>query len=629
MSQTIIKARVIDQTLELLNLSLIASGSQDAIQVEATFDSLWDGYNKVAVFYRDESEVYHIPFGGNVATIPHEVLTEEGFFWFGIMGLADNTRTTEALRVTVKRGAITSANAEHETPAPDIYVQLLSSVCDVSEALAVEKARVDQLVAMSSGAHTTDYPIMDDGVQGQIRTNGFSAFISFEFTDLPITAYGYRQYQCIAPDAIPFEQVDLYSTNESLLFTVEPPAEGNTYGTIWVRNNTASTVNTSAECRGYYPLANPRIPELTDLRADAQGRTWGTAGESFRQNTRPALHVGISSYDADGTPVASRDALTIYEQACVEGRAVYLDWGPGIHIPLAYSTQEQARFDDLQVTEDGFYSCQIIIGSDGRARKVDYTSPALDDSRIAAETMWSSKNTVDKLCPAFAESGSVVTCEPVEGYPLTVTTGEDATQITQCGKNLAVYPYKEKTKTQNGITFTDNGDGSVTMNGTATANATFFFANQQKWNVKIGANYAAKLHKISGSYSGGTPSWAVNYNYSTSGDYWSWMEVLVGGTKTAPCPTRMVTMATYLVVKTGTTCTDLVVKPQLEAGTVATAYEPYKAPKTFAPGDTIPAASGLNTLYADNGDITVTGRTDPTAVINKLTNAIIALGGNI
>ena len=40
-------------------------------------------------------------------------------------------------------------------------------------------------------------------------------------------------------------------------------------------------------------------------------------------------------------------------------------------------------------------------------------------------------------------------------------------------KNLLKYPYITTTITKNGITFTDNGDGSVTVNGTATASADF------------------------------------------------------------------------------------------------------------------------------------------------------------
>lgn len=41
-------------------------------------------------------------------------------------------------------------------------------------------------------------------------------------------------------------------------------------------------------------------------------------------------------------------------------------------------------------------------------------------------------------------------------------------------KNLIPYPYYNTTKTENGITFTDNGDGTVTANGTASADANFY-----------------------------------------------------------------------------------------------------------------------------------------------------------
>lgn len=43
--------------------------------------------------------------------------------------------------------------------------------------------------------------------------------------------------------------------------------------------------------------------------------------------------------------------------------------------------------------------------------------------------------------------------------------------------NLITYPYADTTKTVNGITFTDNKDGSITINGTATANVSFEFSS--------------------------------------------------------------------------------------------------------------------------------------------------------
>lgn len=69
-------------------------------------------------------------------------------------------------------------------------------------------------------------------------------------------------------------------------------------------------------------------------------------------------------------------------------------------------------------------------------------------------------------------------------------------------KNLIPYPYHETTKTTNGITFTDNGDGTITVNGTATQNSTFYFTPSSWNNEEIKGNV-----KLS---SGGAP---LNSNF--------------------------------------------------------------------------------------------------------------------
>jgi len=50
----------------------------------------------------------------------------------------------------------------------------------------------------------------------------------------------------------------------------------------------------------------------------------------------------------------------------------------------------------------------------------------------------------------------------------------NTSQTTTTGINVLKYPYGNTTKTINGITFTDNGDGSITISGTATGNASFY-----------------------------------------------------------------------------------------------------------------------------------------------------------
>ena len=50
---------------------------------------------------------------------------------------------------------------------------------------------------------------------------------------------------------------------------------------------------------------------------------------------------------------------------------------------------------------------------------------------------------------------------------------EQPAEVSVSSKNLIPYPYVDTTKTVNGVTFTDNGDGSITVNGTATELAYF------------------------------------------------------------------------------------------------------------------------------------------------------------
>lgn len=61
-------------------------------------------------------------------------------------------------------------------------------------------------------------------------------------------------------------------------------------------------------------------------------------------------------------------------------------------------------------------------------------------------------------------------------------------QATTTGKQKLPYPYYHTTMTVNGITFTDNGDGSITISGTATNTAQFYFCTNFDW-MQYGKTY--------------------------------------------------------------------------------------------------------------------------------------------
>lgn len=249
------------------------------------------------------------------------------------------------------------------------------------------------------------------------------------------------------------------------------------------------------------------------------------------------------------------------------------------------------------------------------------------DHVVSKESAWSSKNIVDKLCPSFTESGAIVACEPVEGYPLTVTTDAEATTITRCGKNLANL---RETKNDGlyGLNATKQIDNTILVNGTSQIDAnnvylTNYLKGQGNWISLKKGTYTIKVEIISGTINGAQIVFATNYG-STNSNF-SYVALNVASTFTMSADGIC---AAILQFSRNGTATNAVVRVQIEKGNTATAFEPYTA-DTFAPGEDIPALAGVNNIWADAGEVTVSGKADPSAVINKLTNAIIALGGNV
>ena len=245
---------------------------------------------------------------------------------------------------------------------------------------------------------------------------------------------------------------------------------------------------------------------------------------------------------------------------------------------------------------------------------------------------------IDKLCPSFSESGSVVTCEPVEGYPLTVTAEEGATQITRCGKNL--FNYKDW------VTYANSAHPSTSYPAREEveflgrkcfsyhpyrSNKDLYFTDirfkpNTQYTIKMqiamtyGSNTEYAVPAMLFIYTDGSSS----YIPATSTTVYSDKFVEASVTSTAGKTISMLSIPSFA---TGATLYIPVDSCVIEEGTTAE-YAPYTG-DTFAPGEPIPAIQGVNHIFADTGDVTVEGKADPVAIINKLTNAILSLGGNV
>ena len=76
-------------------------------------------------------------------------------------------------------------------------------------------------------------------------------------------------------------------------------------------------------------------------------------------------------------------------------------------------------------------------------------------------------------------------------------------------KNLIPYPYYQTTRTVNGVTFTDNGDGTITVNGTNTGSSTAeFVMTAGSQNIVIPAG----SYLISGCTGGSSTTYLIQWN---------------------------------------------------------------------------------------------------------------------
>ena len=137
-------------------------------------------------------------------------------------------------------------------------------------------------------------------------------------------------------------------------------------------------------------------------------------------------------------------------------------------------------------------------------------------------------------------------------------------------KNLILYPYYSTTKTANGITFTSNADGTVTANGTATAEAVFdviyCWNNTQTYPLEVGKTYT-----LGGCPSGGESGYQIQAVFRSASNVASYFADKGSGL-TFTADTTKYRIGVRIVIASGKTVSNLVFKPQLEKGSTATSF---------------------------------------------------------
>lgn len=274
-------------------------------------------------------------------------------------------------------------------------------------------------------------------------------------------------------------------------------------------------------------------------------------------------------------------------------------------------------------------SAQQAAGSAADAREIkdsmpaDYTAMSGDvgtlknqmqlaypDNSTICENPWSSKNTVDMLCPPIEESSNPVVCYPVAGYPLGVKAkwepmqegsgtpssenirpikGRDSVAIERCGENLVKFPYRTSSANKNGLVFTSHQDGSITVDGTATADTWYMVEGGIEKRLPMNTPIT-----LSGCLAGGS----IRSYYIGLYLGGKWFSDVGNGNTNIKFTTREIASRVEISIVKGTVCNSLTFYPKIEVGTTITPYNKYQGstntltlPETVYEGE-VDAVSG-------------------------------------
>ena len=298
-------------------------------------------------------------------------------------------------------------------------------------------------------------------------------------------------------------------------------------------------------------------------------------------------------------------------------------------------------------------------GSPGHTpvRGTDYWTEA-DKAAILAEA-------IDRTCPrgsaeSLTSSLTLADCcggTNVRNYvihgaeggvgDLNSGTGKYEIPVTVRGKNLLA---RVETRTDNGIAYDLNADRWI-MNGSASTNSYILTSTTQAVNLKPGT-YTVSYTYISGTMDSAASAFYLGLRVVGTGN---WLKDL--GVSPRNYKTKITASFTLTEEKRGSwysvgvgTVTNLTFAMQIEKGSEATDFEPYTASKEYAISLDAPLGTGEAVTRETGGDITLTDAgtniievgtatapgkieveyyKDINKIVNNLTNAILAQGGNV
>lgn len=238
--------------------------------------------------------------------------------------------------------------------------------------------------------------------------------------------------------------------------------------------------------------------------------------------------------------------------------------GSVIDVPLDSLISGLVNETDLKDTLENVIAGKNLETANNKVNLVNENST--DTQYPSAKCTYEIKNNLDRLKDNVLEVGEASnTYIHVEDSSLNELKELEVEgvceQETTTGKNLL--PNKIQSKTVNGITCTNNNDGTITLNGTTTAKTYLTPSSKDFISLSLDGNYTFSANTYNNI------SYAL---YHGSAELFFWTTT---SDKTFSATGSFDNVRPQINIESGITLNNVIVKFQLEKGSTATEYEPY------------------------------------------------------
>lgn len=366
-------------------------------------------------------------------------------------------------------------------------------------------------------------------------------------------------------------------------------------------------------------------------------------GTSYYQSPNGTISGNVATIPIDETYAGAVDGITKVAYIVVYSNSVVCSTSR-INVIVLESAEEGADaahayssgiIEATQAANDAAASATSAAGSaTTAAANADAKAGLADDAASAANAAATSANAAATAAESAADAateamgdiprlvgnvGSDTVQTVTDAWPAPPSNAKilgEAEQDTTTGKNLLLNYNAVGSTTVNGITYTTNADGSVTINGTATAESRLYIVRRQDQESAELASIINGGGQLTLSTS--TPTLTgvrLEIAYWLGSAYAGRVTNVINGATSTTFSAPDVSfdqITAYFMIANGITVSNITFYPQLEAGSTATAYEPYTGGKP-SPSPEYPqevrVAKGRNLLPSTATTQTINGVT--------------------